>query len=75
MGNELDSGSERGPGLSDEAVALTGEWRRLRRAATAVALLTSPAFFLVLYRANGWSLVGALLGTAFGVVVFAGWWT
>jgi hypothetical protein len=32
-----------------DAAALAGEWRRLRRAATAVALFTSPVFFIALY--------------------------
>jgi hypothetical protein len=32
-----------------DATMLAGEWRRLRRAATAVALFTSPLFFVVLY--------------------------
>jgi cell division protease FtsH len=44
-----------------ESRELTDQWRALRRAATAVALLTSPALFVWLYRiqemALGWSIV------------------
>ena len=51
---------------------LAREWRRLSRAATFVALLTSPALFVLLYRTDGWSLTGALIGTFLGVIAFRG---
>ena len=51
---------------------LAEEWRALRRAATVVALLTSPAFFLLLWQRNGWALPWALLGTFVAVVGFRG---
>ncbi|HUE26637.1 MAG TPA: AAA family ATPase, partial [Solirubrobacteraceae bacterium] len=51
---------------------LAGEWRRLRRAATAVALFTSPMFFVVLYDRLGLSLVWALAATAGSVIAFRG---
>ncbi len=51
---------------------LAEEWRALRRAATVVALLTSPAFFLLLWQRNGWALPWALLGTFVAVVAFRG---
>jgi ATP-dependent Zn protease len=51
---------------------LAREWRRLSRAATFVALLTSPALFVLLYRSDGWSLAGALIGTFVGVIAFRG---
>ena len=51
---------------------LAGEWRRLRRAATAVALFTSPMFFVVLYDRLGMSLGLALLATVGSVIAFRG---
>jgi len=58
--------------INEEASALAHEWRRLTRAATAVALLTAPAFFLVLYDSNHLSLVAALIITVLAVLVFRG---
>src|SRR4051812_26625921 len=51
---------------------LAQEWRSLTRAATFVAILTSPAFFFVLYSRGGWSFLAALAGTAAAVVIFRG---
>jgi ATP-dependent Zn protease len=61
----------RGP-INEHASALAHEWRRLTRAATAVALLTAPAFFLILYDSNHLSLLASLLITALAVVMFRG---
>ncbi|HUO72092.1 MAG TPA: AAA family ATPase [Solirubrobacteraceae bacterium] len=61
-----------GPAINEHASALADEWRRLTRAATAVALITAPAFFLVLYDTNHMNLVLALIVTAFAVLVFRG---
>ena len=61
----------RGP-INEHASALAHEWRRLTRAATAVALLTAPAFFLVLYESNHLNLVASLLITVLAVLVFRG---
>src|SRR5579884_2393489 len=55
-----------------DATMLAGEWRRLRRAATAVALFTSPMFFVVLYDRAGLSLAGAVAATAGSVIAFRG---
>src|SRR6185312_8192351 len=44
-----------------EQSALAREWRRLGRAATFVAVLTSPATFAWLYGTNDWPLLWALL--------------
>jgi cell division protease FtsH len=55
-----------------DATMLAGEWRRLRRAATAVALFTAPMFFVVLYDREGLSLGLALAATAGGVIAFRG---
>ncbi len=61
----------RGP-INEHAGALAHEWRRLTRAATGVALLTAPAFFLVLYDTNNLSLFWALLITVIAVLMFRG---
>ncbi len=60
------------PRQAQQSVALAREWRKLGRAATIVAVLTSPALFLALYHSSGWSLVASLLGTLVGVVAFRG---
>ena len=61
----------RGP-INEHASALAYEWRRLTRVATGVALLTSPAFFLLLYRSDHLGLVPSLAITAVAVVTFRG---
>ncbi|HWE34636.1 MAG TPA: AAA family ATPase [Solirubrobacteraceae bacterium] len=61
----------RGP-LNPHASALAYEWRRLTRAATFVALLTAPAFFLILYDSDHWSVVAALIVTVLAVLLFRG---
>src|SRR3954453_14424802 len=58
--------------VNDQAISLAREWRVLGRAATAVALLTSPALFALLYGSYGWALPWALLGTFAGVIIFRG---
>jgi ATP-dependent Zn protease len=60
----------RGP--VSESSALAREWRGLTRAATAVALLTAPAFFLLLYYSDRWSLLASILVTALAVLLFRG---
>nr|MDQ6911047.1 hypothetical protein [Actinomycetota bacterium] len=55
-----------------DSTMLAGEWRRLRRAATAVAVFTSPMFFVVLYDRLGLSLGLALLATVGSVIAFRG---
>src|ERR671932_338755 len=55
--------------LSNE---LAGQWRRLARAATFVALLTSPAAFLWFDRQAGWPWYAALAATVGVVVGFRG---
>jgi ATP-dependent Zn protease len=58
--------------LNEHASALAYEWRKLTRAATAVALFTAPAFFLVLYDTEHWSVLAAAIVTAVGVLMFRG---
>ena len=52
----------------DESRELNNQWRALRRAATAVALLSSPALFVWLYKmqevALGWSIVATIVAIA-----------
>src|SRR3954466_13511808 len=52
--------------------ALAIQWRQLTRAATFVALLTSPAFFVILYQRNGWGMIAALVLTFLAVISFRG---
>jgi cell division protease FtsH len=52
--------------------ALALQWRQLTRAATFVALLTSPAFFVILYQRNGWGMIAALVVTFVAVIAFRG---
>jgi ATP-dependent Zn protease len=66
---EESSGSHR---VGFDATMLAGEWRRLRRAATAVAVFTSPLFFVVLYERLGLPLGWAALATIGSVVAFRG---
>jgi cell division protease FtsH len=61
-----------GPRRVAEQSALAREWRRLGRAATFVAVLTSPATFAWLYEGNDWALPWALLGTLALVIAFRG---
>jgi hypothetical protein len=58
--------------INEHASSLAHEWRRLTRAATAVALLTAPAFFLVLFESNHLSLLASLIITVLAVVAFRG---
>jgi ATP-dependent Zn protease len=51
---------------------LAQSWRRLTRAATIVAVITSPALFIWFTQQNGWSWWVALLATVGIVVVFRG---
>jgi cell division protease FtsH len=52
--------------------ALAAEWRRLGRAATFVALLTAPAFFLILFDSERLGLLLSLIITLAAVVIFRG---
>ena len=52
--------------------ALAGEWRRLSRAATVVAIMTAPGLMAVLVGVNGWSWGWALLVTVIAISAFRG---
>ena len=58
--------------INEHASALAHEWRRLTRVATGVALLTAPAFFLLLYQSDHLSVVASLLITVLAVIAFRG---
>ncbi|HET6546876.1 MAG TPA: hypothetical protein VFG79_00375, partial [Solirubrobacter sp.] len=58
--------------VNDQAISLAREWQMLHRAATLVALLTSPALFALLYFSYDWALPWALVGTFAGIVIFRG---
>jgi cell division protease FtsH len=51
---------------------LAGQWRKLTRAATVVAVLTSPLPFFYLYEVAGVSLFWSLVSTFFMVIAFRG---
>ena len=51
---------------------LADQWRTLTRAATIVAVLTSPALFIWFKEYNGWAWHWALLATLGVVIVFRG---
>ncbi len=58
--------------INQHASTLALEWRRLTRAATGVAVLTAPAFFLILFDTNHLALVPALIVTVVAVLMFRG---
>ena len=61
--------------LPQEAPApslLASQWRQLTRAATIVAVLTSPAVFVWFKQYNGWSTLWSLVATAGTIIVFRG---
>jgi ATP-dependent Zn protease len=55
-----------------EQLALQREWRRLTRAATVVAVLTSPVTFAFFYVQHDWPLFWAIVGTLAFVITFRG---
>ena len=58
----MESSSNIGRGIRPEHAALGREWKRLSRAATVVAVLTSPAFLLFLVEQGDWPVGWALIG-------------
>ena len=58
--------------LTESHAVLSRELRRLTRAATFVALMTSPFLFYWFHHHEGWSLGKALLITFIAIVVFRG---
>jgi ATP-dependent Zn protease len=75
MEHEGSTGAKLAPARMNNAAdreVLAGEWRRLSRAATFVAVMTSPAFMAVLIGVNGWPWHWALLTTIIAVSAFRG---
>jgi ATP-dependent Zn protease len=69
----MSSGLVAGGMLSaDEQRELNTQWRWLRRAATAVALLTSPAIFVYLYKQENWPLGWSVVVTLVAIAAFRG---
>ena len=60
---------QRGGEASQE---LSDQWRRLARAATFVAVLTSPALLLVLREQQGWPWHWSIIVTILGIAAFRG---
>src|SRR5579863_1149719 len=58
--------------LTDSHAVLSRELRRLTRAATFVALMTSPFAFFWFHHHEGWSLRKSLIVTFVAIVVFRG---
>jgi ATP-dependent Zn protease len=58
--------------MSQQNASLANEWRRLSRAATVVAVLTSPAWFMVFHHTNGWPIWRSAIVTVFAVAAFRG---
>ena len=58
--------------LTESHAVLSRELRRLTRAATVVALLTSPFLFYWFYHHEGWTFGKSLLVTAIAIIVFRG---
>ena len=68
----LGTGWNRPGGSTSRASPWRASGARLGRAATAVALLTSPALFVLLYDRFEWPLGWAIAGTILGVAAFRG---
>jgi len=69
MSTELAAG---GLLKADEQLALSAQWRALRRAATGVAILSSPALFIWFHKFKGWQVGWALLATLIAIAAFRG---
>src|SRR3954454_20424846 len=68
----LDGTAGAGRGLRPEHAALLRGWKRLSTEATFVAVMTAPAFLLVLVERNDWPLGWSLIVTFFAVIAFRG---
>ena len=55
-----------------QSTELAQQWRVLARAATFVAILTSPAAFVYLHKQQGWSIGWSIAGAIFLVAAFRG---
>src|SRR3954451_23943127 len=55
-----------------QSTQLAQQWSVLARAATFVAILTSPVVFVYLHKHHGWSLGWSIVGAIFLVAAFRG---
>ena len=58
--------------VGEETKTLVAHWKAFARFATGVAVVTSPAFFLFLYRVLGWTALASVIVTALGVFALRG---
>jgi cell division protease FtsH len=69
----MSSGVVAGGMLSaDEQRLLSAQWRSLRRVATGVAVLSSPAVFIYLHKQQGWQIGWSLVATVLAIAAFRG---
>src|SRR2546428_1483655 len=69
----MSTGAIAGGMLSaDEQRLLNAQWRSLRRVATGVAVLSSPAVFVYLHKQQGWSIGWSLAATLLAIAAFRG---
>ncbi len=70
----MSSADEAAPLLAnrEERRQLAYQWRGLTRAATVVAVLTSPAAFVIFHREVGWGVLWSIVATIFSVIAFRG---
>ena len=59
-------------GANDASLSLANEWRRLGRLATFVAILTTPAVYVVAHNRFGWGIGWSLLTALASIAVFRG---
>jgi ATP-dependent Zn protease len=57
---------------ADEQRLLSAQWRSLRRIATGVAVLSSPAVFIYLHKEQGWQIGWSLVATLLAIAAFRG---
>src|ERR687887_1185755 len=57
---------------ADEQRLLSAQWRSLRRVATGVAVLSSPAVFVYLHKEQGWQIGWSLVASVIAVAAFRG---
>src|SRR4051794_17039494 len=68
----VEGSSGDGRGMRPDQAALLREWKRLSRAATFVAVLTAPMFFVFLVARNDWPVGTSLIITFLAVIAFRG---
>src|SRR4051794_890546 len=68
----VEGSSGDGRGMRPDQAALLREWKRLSRAATFVAVLTAPMFFVFLVARNDWPVGTSLIVPFLAVIAFRG---